>query len=81
MGDKFIGILEVNPKSDCTERAAPFYLKWEGKKIAIWARRKGRHNWAGARYDIWFRYNQKEYHGTLYGYSNIVHISEVKPGK
>lgn len=41
---------------------------WPGTlSIPVYSRRKGRHNIAGSRYDVWFRFNGSDWHGTQYG--------------
>jgi len=41
--------------------------------------RKGYHNIAGARIDVWFTYSTQNYHGVLYGHNTqICHIQRVK---
>lgn len=41
---------------------------WPGSlRIPVRAQRIGRHNMAGKRYDVWFRFAGKQWHGVQYG--------------
>ncbi len=41
---------------------------WPGTlAITVSMRRKGRHNIAGCRYDVWFRFQGRDWHGVQYG--------------
>lgn len=53
---------------------------WPGTlQIKLHNIRKGRHNIAGRRYDIWFQYGQNQFHGTQYGdMTQICHIKRIK---
>ena len=56
-----------------------FVSNWPGTfKIHIHSVRKGRHNMAGNRYDVWFDYFGNSYHGTQYGdNTQICHIRRI----
>ena len=53
---------------------------WPGTlKIRCSTPRKGRHNIAGSRYDIWFDYMGMEFHGVQYGENTqVCHIKRIK---
>lgn len=43
---------------------------------------RGRHNWCGVRYDVWFKCNDEEWHGTQFGdNTQILHCKKLKPAK
>ena len=48
-------------------------------KIAIGYVRKGRHNMAGTRYDVWFKAYGHTYHGIQYGENTqLCHCKKIK---
>ena len=53
---------------------------WTGRfRIPVHRYRKGRHNIARTRTDVWFQRNGKNYHGVNYGeFSQICHSKQVK---
>lgn len=52
---------------------------WPGTlKIAPYRVRKGRHNIAGSRYDVWFSFNGQEWHGVQYGENTQLCHCKVK---
>ena len=53
---------------------------WHGLlSIPIRAIKIGKHNIAGRRFDVWFTWQGKEWHGVQYGdYTQICHIRQVK---
>lgn len=61
-------------------------LYWDGKEVTNWpgslrikpnSTRKGRHNIAGSREDVWFYIDNQCYHGIQYGNnSQILHIKK-----
>ena len=58
-----------------------YYISnWPGTlKIRIWHVKKGNHNIAGTRSDVWFCYATNLFHGVQYGNcSQICHITRVK---
>lgn len=54
---------------------------WPGTlRIPINSIKKGRHNIAGNRYDVWFQFRDQYYWGVQYGdYTQICHVTRVKP--
>ena len=62
---------------------------WDGKNIKNWPSslviapyytKKGKHNIAGTREDIYFRFGGFNFHATQYGnISQIAHIKKIKP--
>lgn len=65
------------------------YLDQKTWKVTNWpgslaykviAHSKGRHNWAGVRYDVWFLDEQgHKWHGVQYGnYTQLCHCKRVK---
>jgi hypothetical protein len=54
---------------------------WPGTlQIRVHQPRKGRHNIARTRYDVWFRYAGLCWHGVQYGeWTQILHCKVVKP--
>lgn len=60
-GDKFCFYLIGDIQS------GHYVSNWPGSfKIRVYPR-KGRHNFAGARYDFWFNVGNHEFHGVQYG--------------
>lgn len=58
-----------------------YYISnWPGTfKIRIWTIKKGNHNIAGTRSDVWFCYAGHSFHGVQYGAcSQICHITRVR---
>ncbi len=58
-----------------------YYISnWPGTlKIRIRRVKKGNHNIAGTRSDVWFSYAGHDFHGVQYGnHSQICHITRVK---
>ena len=57
-----------------------YVTDWTGRfSIPVYRHRKGRHNIAGTRTDVWFSRYGKKYHGVNYGeFSQICHIKQVK---
>ena len=57
-----------------------FISNWPGTlKIRIWQIKKGNHNIAGTRSDVWFCYAGHNFHGVQYGnHSQICHITRVR---
>ena len=53
---------------------------WPGTlAITVSMRREGRHNIAGKRYDVWFRFHGRKWHGTQYGdNTQICHVKRLK---
>lgn len=53
---------------------------WPGTlKIAVPAPRKGRHNIARTRYDVWFSLEGAHFHGVQYGeWTQICHVRRIK---
>lgn len=53
---------------------------WTGKlKIKPLLVRKGRHNIARSRYDVWFTHKGKRFHGVNYGeFTQILHVKALK---
>ena len=53
---------------------------WPGTlSLPVMRQRKGRHNMAGVRYDVWFRFEGESWHGTQYGdFTQIVHCKRIK---
>lgn len=53
---------------------------WLGSlKIRVMRQTEGRHNIAGVRYDVWFRFEGESWHGTQYGdFTQIVHCKRIK---
>jgi len=53
---------------------------WPGTlHISVPYIRKGKHNFAGKRYDTWFKYAGNQYHAVQYGdNTQIAHITRVK---
>ena len=66
-------ILYLDTKNKCI-------TNWPGTfKLNIGYIRTGKHNMAGKRYDVWFKYSGNVYHGTQYGdNTQICHIKRVK---
>lgn len=52
---------------------------WPGTlKHPVTSVRKGRHNWAGVRYDVWFRFEGINWHGVQYGdNTQILHCRRI----
>ncbi len=57
-------------------------LYWDGKEITNWpgslrikprSTKDGKHNMAGKRYDTWFTFAGKEWHGVTYGDNTQIH--------
>lgn len=60
-GDKFYMYLTGDIQS------GHYVSNWPGSfKIRVYPR-KGRHNFAGVRYDFWFNVGNHEFHGVQYG--------------
>ena len=53
---------------------------WPGSLVINPTRiKKGRHNIAGTRHDVWFELNGKHFHGVQYGdFSEICHITTIR---
>lgn len=53
---------------------------WPGTfRIRIHATRRGRHNFAGSRTDVWFPFGGNAYHGVQYGSNtDVIHVTRVK---
>jgi len=53
---------------------------WPGSlTINIRSLKVGRHNWAHKRYDVWFSFKNKEFHGVTFGdMTQICHVKRVK---
>lgn len=53
---------------------------WPGSlKIPVYRMSTGRHNFAGIRYDVWFKYAGKQWHGVTYGEdTQLCHCKVVK---
>lgn len=53
---------------------------WPGTfKIRLHYVKRGRHNLAGVRFDVWFGYAGKNFHGTSYGNNtDVCHIKCIK---
>ena len=53
---------------------------WPGSlRIPIHYHKVGRHNMAGKRYDVWFTFEGKTWHGTQYGdMTQLLHCKQVK---
>lgn len=71
------------------EKNGKISLYWDGKKITNWpgtlsfnptARKRGKHNMARTREDVWFiGPDKKPWHGTQYGQNTqIIHCQRVK---
>lgn len=62
------------------DKNAWYAKNWPGTiSIRVGTPRKGRHNLAGTRYDVWFDFRGKSYHGVNYGEdSQILHVKRVK---
>jgi hypothetical protein len=71
------------------ERGLPVMLYYDGKVVSNWPgtlkmeptyTKKGRHNLAGTRTDVWFRFKARLFHGTQYGeWTQILrHVKAVK---
>jgi hypothetical protein len=67
-GDKFVFYL-IEKKNETTGQTEYYVTNWPASlKIKLHATpRKGRHNIAGRRLDVWFIQNGKNFHGTQYG--------------
>jgi len=57
-----------------------YVSNWPGTlKLPIHAMSKGRHNIAGVRYDVWFRFSGCNWHGIQYGdNTQICHCKRLK---
>lgn len=57
-----------------------YVSNWPGTlRLPVYASRKGRHNLARTRYDVWFRFEGREYHGVQLGeWSDICRVRRVK---
>lgn len=52
---------------------------WPGSLEIPCRVKRGRHNMAGTRYDVWFRLHGKEWHGVQYGdNTQICHCKRLK---
>lgn len=53
---------------------------WTGLiSIPIYSVKRGRHNFAGIRYDFWFEYYNHEYHGVRYGdNTEVATVTRIK---
>ena len=79
-GDKFVFYL-VEKKNETTGQTEYYVTNWPASlKIKLHATpRKGRHNIAGRRYDVWFIQNGKNFHGVQYGDdTQILHVKCTK---
>lgn len=52
---------------------------WPGTlRIPVSPPKKGRHNIAGSRYDVWFPFAGRHWHGVQYGeWTQVVHVKEI----
>lgn len=77
--------LYLSPRSQ-EERDAGHYsathkvTNWPGSLVfLVYGSRRGWHNWAGPRYDVWFTFEGEEWHGVQYGdNTQIVHCKRTK---
>lgn len=53
---------------------------WPGSlSIPVNNKRTGRHNWTGRRYDVWFYFEGKLWHGVQYGdMTQLCHCKQIK---
>lgn len=52
---------------------------WPGQLRFACLVKRGRHNIAGSRYDVWFRFEGHEWHGVQYGeHTQICHVRRLK---
>jgi len=65
--------------SSCGEEGMWYICNWPGSfKIRVFPD-KGKHNLAGCRYDVRFKYKEHEYHGIKYGdNTDICHVRRLK---
>ena len=66
------------------QRGGEYYvIDWPGRlSIPVGQISKGKHNWAGTRYDVWFNFEGTEWHGVQYGESTqLCHCRRVTPKK
>ena len=56
---------------------------WTGTlSLPITYQKKGRHNIAGTRYDVWFRVGAEKWYGVQYGENTqLIHCKRMKGGK
>lgn len=56
---------------------------WPGSlRITVFVSKSGKHNMAGCRTDVWFRFNKQFWHGVQYGENTqLCHCKRVKPWK
>ena len=75
-GEKLHLYLTVNESGDS------YLSNWPGTlkiRVLPW---RGRHNMAGVRFDVWFSFGKKEFHGVQYGRdTQICHIKCLKQGR
>jgi len=71
---------------DGNSKRLPLYLvgrevtNWPGTlRLPVLSSSSGRHNWAGSRTDVWFRFNGHTWHGVQYGaFTDVVHCRQTK---
>ncbi len=58
-----------------------YVTNWPGTLKIKCTVRKGYHNIAGTRYDVWFTFNGKHFYGVTYGdNTEICHVKRIKGG-
>jgi hypothetical protein len=57
-----------------------YVTNWPGSlKIKVGYQRKGKHNIAGSRVDVWFTFEGTQWHGVQYGeWTQICHCKQIK---
>jgi hypothetical protein len=70
---RIFGAIQLTPSST-------FITNWPGSlKCKAHYLKKGRHNIAGNRYDVWFVYAGQNFHGVTYGdMTQICHVKRIK---
>ena len=76
---KAILYLNWNNPEDLNDKK-PVVTNWPGTlTIPCWGFSKGNHNIANIRYDVWFTFEGKEWHGVMYGnYTQICHCKRKR---
>lgn len=79
------GCLYLSPRTkaerDARNASATYKLTdWTGEmSIPVYGVRKGSHNLAGTRYDVWFKFRGREWHGVQYGENTqLCHVRRLK---
>lgn len=80
IGGKTMHYLSMIDNKANTFREKYKLTNWPGTlEIRPYYARTGRHNIAGKRLDVWFKFDGKEFHGIQYGHNTqICHIKRIK---